>query len=137
MIVDTSAIVALLLGEPGADRIEHALMTERCRMSAATRVELGIVVEARSSAAGTQLLEELLERIRDIRTSEKNFYYKVREIYKLSADYEENSDATQKFFKEIQNKFHFAVHGHTAAEIINDRADAEKPNMGLTTWKNQ
>lgn len=81
--------------------------------------------------------EELLERIRDIRTSEKNFYYKVREIYKLSADYEENSDATQKFFKEIQNKFHFAVHGHTAAEIINDRADAEKPNMGLTTWKNQ
>lgn len=81
--------------------------------------------------------EELLERIRDIRTSEKNFYYKVREIYKLSADYKEDIDMTQKFFQEIQNKFHYAVHRHTAAEIIHERVDAEKPHMGLTTWKNQ
>jgi hypothetical protein len=65
--------------------------------------------------------EELLERIRDIRTSEKNFYYKVREIYKLSTDYNENSHTTEQFFKEIQNKFHYAIHGHTAAEIINER----------------
>ncbi|MDD5198047.1 MAG: virulence RhuM family protein [Candidatus Gracilibacteria bacterium] len=81
--------------------------------------------------------EELLERIRDIRTSEKNFYYKVREIYKLSADYEEDTDTTQRFFREIQNKFHYAIHGHTAAEIIHERVDAEKLHMGLTTWKNQ
>ena len=81
--------------------------------------------------------EELLERIRDIRTSEKNFYYKVREIYKLSADYKEDTDMTQKFFKEIQNKFHYAVHGHTAAEIVHERVDAEKSHMGLTTWKSQ
>ena len=81
--------------------------------------------------------DELLERIRDIRTSEKNFYYKVREIYKLSDDYEESHEMTQKFFKEIQNKFHFAVHGHTASEIVYERVDATKPHMGLTTWKNQ
>lgn len=78
--------------------------------------------------------EELLERIRDIRTSEKNFYYKVREIYALSADYDSNADITQKFFATVQNKFHWAVHHHTAAELIAKRADAAKPNMGLTSW---
>lgn len=98
-----------------------------------------VLDDARLKEAGysNSYFQELLERIRDIRTSEKNFYYKVREIYKLSCDYEEDSDATQKFFKEIQNKFHYAIHGHTAAEIINERADAKKPNMGLTTWKGQ
>lgn len=78
--------------------------------------------------------EELLERIRDIRTSEKNFYYKVRDIYALSADYNPNTDITQKFFATIQNKFHWAVHHHTAAELIAQRANAIKPNMGLTSW---
>lgn len=78
--------------------------------------------------------EELLERIRDIRTSEKNFYYKIREIYALSADYDSNADITQKFFATVQNKFHWAVHHHTAAELIAERADAAKPNMGLTSW---
>ncbi len=79
--------------------------------------------------------EELLERIRDIRTSEKNFYYKVREIYSLSADYDSNSELTQKFYATVQNKFHWAVHHHTAAELIAQRADASKPNMGLTSWQ--
>lgn len=78
--------------------------------------------------------EELLERIRDIRTSEKNFYYKVREIYALSSDYDPAADVTQKFFATVQNKFHWAVHHHTAAELIAQRADAAKPYMGLTTW---
>ena len=78
--------------------------------------------------------EELLERIRDIRTSEKNFYYKVREIYSLSADYDNNALLTKKFFATIQNKFHWAVHQNTAAELISKRADASKPNMGLTSW---
>ncbi|OGU75385.1 MAG: hypothetical protein A2V93_08745 [Ignavibacteria bacterium RBG_16_34_14] len=78
--------------------------------------------------------EELLERIRDIRTSEKNFYYKVREIYALSADYDSNAEMTQKFFATAQNKFHWAIHHHTAAELIAQRADAAKPNMGLTSW---
>lgn len=81
--------------------------------------------------------EELIERIRDIRTSEKNFYFKVREIYKLSTDYEEDHEMTQKFFKQIQNEFHWAVHGHTASELVYERADAKKANMGLTNFKNQ
>lgn len=81
--------------------------------------------------------DELLDRIRDIRTSEKNFYHKVKEIYKMSDDYSESHEMTQNFFKEIQNKFHHAVHGHTASEIVYERVDANQPNMGLTSWKNQ
>lgn len=81
--------------------------------------------------------QELIERIRDIRTSEANFYYKVKEIYKLSTDYEEDHEMTQQFFKQIQNKFHWAVHHHTASELVYERADAKKPNMGLMTYTNQ
>lgn len=81
--------------------------------------------------------DELLERIRDIRTSEKNFYHKICEIYKLSADYDPENDITKIFFKQIQNKFHFATHGHTASELVYERADATKDHMGLTTWKTQ
>jgi hypothetical protein len=79
--------------------------------------------------------EELMERIRDIRTSEKNFYYKIREIFRTSVDYAENSEATAQFFAIIQNKFHWAIHQHTAAEIIAIRANADLPNMGLTSWQ--
>ena len=79
--------------------------------------------------------DELLERIRDIRASEKRFYQKLRDLFKLSSDYEARERATQMFFAETQNKLLFAVTHHTAAEIIMERADAEKPNMGLTTWK--
>ena len=79
--------------------------------------------------------DELLERIRDIRASEKRFYQKLRDLFKLSSDYEAREKATQMFFAETQNKLLFAVTHNTAAEIIVSRANAELPNMGLTTWK--
>ena len=84
---------------------------------------------------GTDYFDELLERIREIRTSEKRFYQKIRDIYKLAIDYDPAAAATQEFFQIVQNKLHWAVTGHTAAEIISQRADVEKPNMGLTSWK--
>ena len=79
--------------------------------------------------------DELLARIRDIRSSEKVFYRKVLEIYALSIDYDPRTEITQQFFKTVQNKIHFAAHGHTAAEVIYDRANAEKDFMGLTSWR--
>jgi hypothetical protein len=79
--------------------------------------------------------DELLERIRDIRASEKRFYQKVRDLLALSSDYDATDKATQMFFAETQNKLLYAVTGHTAAEIIVDRADANAPNMNLQTWK--
>ncbi len=78
--------------------------------------------------------DELLARIRDIRSSEKMFYRKILEIYALSIDYDPRAETTKLFFKTVQNKIHFSVHGHTAAEIIYSRANAEKDFMGLTTW---
>ena len=85
-------------------------------------------------AGGGNYFDELLTRIRDIRSSEKVFYRKVLEIYALSIDYDPRAEYTQLFFKTVQNKMHYAVHGHTAAEIIYDRADAQKDFMGLTVW---
>ena len=85
-------------------------------------------------AGGGNYFDELLARIRDIRSSEKVFYRKVLEIYALSIDYDPRVEMTQRFFKTVQNKMHYSVHGHTAAEIIYERADAEKDFMGLTTW---
>ena len=85
-------------------------------------------------AGGGNYFDELLARIRDIRSSEKVFYRKVLEIYALSIDYDPRVEMTQKFFKTVQNKMHYSIHGHTAAEIIYERADAEKDFMGLTTW---
>ena len=85
-------------------------------------------------AGGGNYFDELLVRIRDIRSSEKVFYRKVLEIYALSIDYDPRVEMTQKFFKTVQNKMHYSIHGHTAAEIIYERADAEKDFMGLTTW---
>lgn len=79
--------------------------------------------------------DEMLQRIRDIRASEKRFYQKLRDLFHLSSDYEAKEKATQMFFAETQNKLLYAVTDHTAAEIIVERADAEKPNMGLTSWK--
>ena len=79
--------------------------------------------------------DELLARIRDIRSSEKVFYRKVLEIYALSIDYDPRTATTLQFFKAVQNKMHFAAHGHTAAEVIYDRANAENDFMGLTTWR--
>lgn len=85
---------------------------------------------------GFDYFDELLERIRDIRASEKRFYQKVRDLFAMtSADYDHKSDTAQIFFKTIQNKMLFAVTGRTAAELIVSRADSSKPNMGLTSWK--
>ena len=85
-------------------------------------------------AGGGNYFDELLARIRDIRSSEKVFYRKVLEIYALSIDYDPRVEMTKEFFKTVQNKMHYSVHGHTAAEIIFERADAGKDFMGLTTW---
>ena len=84
---------------------------------------------------GADYFDELLERIRDIRASERRFYQKVRDIYALAIDYDPTTDETHQFFQIVQNKMHWAVTGHTAAEIIAERADSSKPNMGLTAWK--
>lgn len=79
--------------------------------------------------------EELLQRVRDIRSSERNFYQKVTDIYATSIDYRKDDKLTQEFFAAVQNKMHYAVHGRTAAEIINERANSQKPLMGLTGFK--
>ena len=79
--------------------------------------------------------DELLERIRDIRASEKRFYQKLRDLFALSSDYDSTDKAAQMFFAETQNKLLFAVTNQTAAEIIVSRADASQPNMALTSWK--
>jgi hypothetical protein len=86
---------------------------------------------------GKDYFEELLERIREIRASERRFYLKITDIYEqCSIDYNKDAEITQKFFKTVQNKLHFAISGKTAAQIIAERANAEMPNMGLQTWKN-
>lgn len=85
---------------------------------------------------GADYFDELLARIRDIRASERLFYQKITDIYATSIDYDSNAELTQLFFQTVQNKMHWAAHGHTAAEIVAARADAHQPNMGLTTWKN-
>jgi len=85
---------------------------------------------------GADYFDELLARIRDIRTSERRFYQKITDIYATSIDYDPGAGITQEFYATVQNKLHWAIHGHTAAETIVSRADAGEPNMGLTTWKN-
>lgn len=90
--------------------------------------------ELLKNAGGGNYFDELLSRIRDIRSSEKVFYRKVLEIYALSIDYDPRASSTQFFFKTVQNKMHFSAHGHTAAEVIYERADADKDFMGLTSW---
>ena len=84
---------------------------------------------------GSDYFDDMLERIRDIRSSEKRFYQKIRDIYKLAVDYDPKAEETLEFFRIVQNKLHFAVSGKTAAELISERVGASKPNMGLTSWK--
>ena len=95
--------------------------------------------EERLKNGGTVLtkkyFEEQLERIREIRISERNFYQKLTDIYATALDYDRNALTTKDFFAKVQNKMHYAVHRHTASELIYERADAEKPHMGLHTWK--
>jgi hypothetical protein len=88
------------------------------------------------STLGDDYFEELLARIRDIRASERMFYQKITDIFATSIDYDARAEITQTFFQTVQNKMHWAAHGHTAAEIVHRRADATKPHMGLTSWKN-
>ena len=85
---------------------------------------------------GTAYFDELLARIRDIRSSERLFYQKITDIYATSIDYDADAELTRQFFQVVQNKMHWAAYGHTAAEIVRQRADASKPHMGLTSWKN-
>jgi hypothetical protein len=94
-----------------------------------------VLDDERLKEARNDYFDELLERVRDIRTSEKIFYRKVTDIYATSIDYDPGSEMTQKFFAAVQNKFHYAIHGHTASELIAERADSHKLNMGLTSWK--
>lgn len=100
----------------------------------------GFTLDAERIKAGQTLgddyFDELLAQIRDIRSSERLFYQKITDIYATSIDYDKNSPISQEFFATVQNKLHWAIHGHTAAEIVRQRANAAKPHMGLTTWKN-
>ncbi len=88
------------------------------------------------SFIGEDYFEHLLAEIREIRLSERRFYQKLTDIYATAIDYNRNAPTTRLFFKKVQNKMHYAVHGHTAAELIVERANAEKEHMGLTTWEN-
>ena len=88
------------------------------------------------SFIGEDYFEHLLAEIREIRLSERRFYQKLTDIYATSIDYNRDAPTTRLFFKKVQNKMHYAVHGHTAAELIIERANAEKEHMGLTTWEN-
>jgi hypothetical protein len=96
-----------------------------------------VLDDERLKQGGTknEYFDELLQRIREIRVSERNFYRKVCDIYRTSIDYDPSAEMTQLFFQTVQNKMHWAVHGRTAAELIVERADAAKPHMGLTSWK--
>ena len=83
---------------------------------------------------GRDYFDELTQRLQDIRTSERRFYQKITDIYATSVDYNPQAAITQEFFATVQNKVHYAIHGHTAAELIKQRADSSQPNMGLTNW---
>lgn len=85
---------------------------------------------------GEDYFEQLLQEVREIRLSERRFYQKITDIYATAVDYDAKAPTTRAFFATVQNKLHYAVHGHTAAELIAERADAGKPHMGLTSWKN-
>ena len=86
------------------------------------------------SFLGEDYFERLLAEIREIRLSERRFYQKITDIYATSVDYNQDAPTTKQFFATVQNKLHFAIHGHTAAELITERADSSKANMGLTSW---
>ena len=88
------------------------------------------------SFIGVDYFEHLLAEIREIRLSERRFYQKLTDIYATSIDYNVNAPTTKLFFQKVQNKIHYAVHGHTAAELIVERADSRKEHMGITTWEN-
>ncbi len=92
-------------------------------------------IKAGGSVLTDQYFEEQLQRVREIRISERKFYQKITDIYATAIDYDLTAQATKRFFATVQNKLHWAIHGQTAAEVIYHRADADQPNMGLTSWK--
>jgi hypothetical protein len=92
-------------------------------------------IKAGGSVLTDQYFEEQLQRIREIRLSERKFYQKITDIYATAIDYDVTAQATKRFFATVQNKLHWAIHGQTAAEVVYHRADADQPNMGLTSWK--
>ena len=100
----------------------------------------GYVLDRKRMENGTFLnedyFEQLLEEISEIRLSERRFYQKITDIYATATDYNKEAPTTRNFFSKVQNKLHFAIHGHTAAELVKDRADADRPHMGLATWEN-
>ena len=105
-----------------------------CRIRSNLHTNYFLDVE-NGSFIGEDYFEHLLAEIREIRLSERRFYQKLTDIYATSIDYNLNAPTTRMFFKKVQNKMHYAVHGHTAAELIVNRADAEREHMGLTTWE--
>ena len=120
-------------------RVQSQVAT-RFRMWATQRlheyIQKGFTMDdERLKQGGNRYFRELLQRIRDIRSSERNFYQQVTDIYATSIDYDPRSDLTKKFFATVQNKLHFAVHEHTAAELIYERVDNEKPFVGMTNFK--
>lgn len=92
-------------------------------------------IKAGGSVLTDQYFEEQLQRVREIRISERKFYQKITDIYATAIDYDVTAQATKRFFATVQNKLHWAIHGQTAAEVVYHRADADQPNMGLTSWK--
>ena len=99
-------------------------------------IQKGFALEdERLKQGGNRYFKELLQRIRDIRSSERNFYQQVTDVYATATDYDPRADITREFFATVQNKMHYAVHEHTAAEVIYDRVDNEKPNVGMTSFR--
>ncbi|MDP2172580.1 MAG: virulence RhuM family protein [Candidatus Cloacimonadaceae bacterium] len=149
-----SAIFALTASDGKTYKVEHynldaiisvgyrvnSIIGTRFRIWATQRLKEYLIKgftmndELLKQAGGGSYFDELLSRIRDIRSSEKVFWRKALDIYATSIDYSQRAEVSRDFFKVIQNKMHWASHGHTAAEIIYQRADAELPNMGLTNW---
>ena len=121
----------------------HSVIATRFRQWATERLAEYIITgftmddERLKNLGGGGYWKELLDRIRDIRSSEKVMYRQVLDLYATSVDYDPRTEASRLFFKMVQNKLHYAAHGHTAAEVIYDRADAEKPFMGLTSFKGE
>ena len=118
----------------------HSEVAVRFRIWATQRlheyIQKGFTMDdERLKQGGNRYFKELLQRIRDIRSSERNFYQQVTDIYATSIDYDPRADITKKFFATVQNKLHYAVHEHTAAELIYERVDNEKPYVGMTNFK--
>ena len=99
-------------------------------------IQKGFALEdERLKEGGNRYFKELLQRIRDIRSSERNFYQQVTDVYATATDYDPRADITREFFATVQNKMHYAVHEHTAAEVVYERVDSDKPNVGMLTFK--